>query len=65
MFFRLTGIKDISEKNYSLELLIEGQDSTAVKNFLADQKVIVLGLEHYHGEPQDFGGVYLDIKGAE
>ena len=54
MFFRLTGIKDISEKNYTLELLIEGHDIVSVKNFLSEQKVIVLGLEHYTRDPRDF-----------
>ncbi len=63
MFFHLTGIKDISDKNYSLELLIEGEDVSSVKQFLSDQKVIVLGLEYYTGKPEDFGTMYLDIEG--
>ena len=63
MFFHLTGIKDISDKNYSLELLIEGEDVSSVKQFLSDQKVIVLGLEYYTGKPGDFGTMYLDIEG--
>ena len=65
MFFHLTGIKDISDKNYSLELLIEGEDVSSVKQFLSDQKVIILGLEHYTGKPEDFGDVYLDIAGKD
>lgn len=65
MFFHLTGIKDISDKNYSLELLIEGEDVAAVKQFLSDQKVIILGLEHYARKPEDFGDIYLDIEGKE
>lgn len=63
MFFHLTGIKDISDKNYSLELLIEGEDVSSVKQFLSDQKVIVLELEYYTGKPEDFGTMYLDIEG--
>lgn len=63
MFFHLTGIKDISDKNYSLELLIEGEDVSSVKQFLSDQKVVVLGLEYYTGKPEDFGTMYLDIEG--
>ena len=63
MFFHLTGIKNISDKNYSLELLIEGEDVSSVKQFLSDQKVIVLGLEYYTGKPEDFGTMYLDIEG--
>lgn len=62
MFFHLTGIKDIADRNYSLELLIEGEDVSSVKQFLADQKVIVLGLEHFTNEPQTFGAVYLDVE---
>ena len=62
MFFHLTGIKDIADRNYSLELLIEGEDVSSVKQFLADQKVIVLGLEHFTNEPQTFGSVYLDVE---
>jgi len=42
MFFRLTGIKDISDKNYTLELLIEADDAATVKKFLGDQKVIII-----------------------
>lgn len=62
MFFHLTGIKDIADRNYSLELLIEGEDVSSVKQFLADQKIIVLGLEHFTNEPQTFGAVYLDVE---
>ncbi len=62
MFFHLTGIKDIADRNYSLEFLIEGEDISSVKQFLADQKVIVLGLEHFTNEPQTFGAVYLDVE---
>ena len=62
MFFHLTGIKDIADRNYSLEFLIEGEDISSVKQFLADQKVIVLGLEHFTTEPQTFGSVYLDVE---
>ena len=62
MFFHLTGIKDIADRNYSLEFLIEGEDVSSVKQFLADQKVIVLGLEHFTNEPQTFGAVYLDVE---
>ena len=62
MFFHLTGIKDIADRNYSLEFLIEGEDISSVKQFLADQKVIVLGLEHFTNEPQTFGSVYLDVE---
>ncbi len=62
MFFHLTGIKDIADRNYSLEFLIEGEDISSVKQFLADQKVIVLGLEHFTTEPQTFGAVYLDVE---
>lgn len=65
MFFHLTGIKDISDKNYSLELLIEGEDVSSVKQFLSDQKVIILGLEHYTGKPEDFGDIYLDIASKD
>ncbi len=62
MFFHLTGIKDIADRNYSLEFLIEGEDISSVKQFLADQKVIVLGLDHFTTEPQTFGSVYLDVE---
>lgn len=62
MFFHLTGIKDIADRNYSLEFLIEGEDISSVKQFLADQKVIILGLEHFTNEPQTFGAVYLDVE---
>ena len=62
MFFHLTGIKDIADRNYSLEFLIEGEDISSVKQFLADQKVIVLGLEHFTNEPRTFGAVYLDVE---
>ena len=62
MFFHLTGIKDIADRNYSLEFLIEGEDISSVKQFLADQKVIVLGLEHFTTKPQTFGAVYLDVE---
>lgn len=42
MFFHLTGLKDISDKNYTLSVLIEADDIAVVKNFLETQKVITL-----------------------
>lgn len=62
MFFRLTGIKDISDKNYTLELLIEADDITTVKKFLGDQKVIIIWLEMYQWDVADFGKSYIVVK---
>lgn len=62
MFFRLTGIKDISDKNYTLELLIEADDAATVKKFLGDQKVIIIWLEIYHWDAADFGKSYVVVK---
>ena len=62
MFFRLTGIKDISDKNYTLELLIEADDAATVKKFLGDQKVIIIWLEIYHWDVTDFGKSYIVVK---
>lgn len=62
MFFHLTGIKDISDKNYTLEFLIEGHDLASVKTLLSEQKVIILGLEHYTQDPRDFWDTYLDVE---
>lgn len=62
MFFRLTGIKDISDKNYTLELLIEAEDVATVKKFLGDQKVIIIWLEIYHWDVADFGKSYIVVK---
>ena len=62
MFFRLTGIKDISDKNYTLELLIEADDAATVKKFLGDQKVIIIWLEIYHWDAADFGKSYIVVK---
>ena len=62
MFFRLTGIKDISDKNYTLELLIEAEDVATVKKFLGDQKVIIIWLEIYQWDIADFGKSYIVVK---
>ena len=62
MFFRLTGIKDISDKNYTLELLIEADDITTVKKFLGGQKVIIIWLEMYQWDVADFGKSYIVVK---
>ena len=62
MFFRLTGIKDISDKNYTLELLIEADDAATVKKFLGDQKVIIIWLEIYHWDVANFGKSYIVVK---
>jgi len=62
MFFRLTGIKDISDKNYTLELLIEADDAATVKKFLGDQKVIIIWLEIYQWDVADFGKSYIVVK---
>lgn len=61
MFFHFTGLKDISEKNYTLDLLIEAEDIAIVKDFLASQKVITLGLEHYTGSVEDFGNIFMHL----
>ncbi|MDO4713816.1 MAG: hypothetical protein Q4B28_04125 [bacterium] len=65
MFFHLTGLKDISDKNYTLEVLIEADDIAIVKSFLEAQKVITLGLEIYKGEVDAFGRVYFLVKYQE
>ena len=62
MFFRLTGIKDISDKDYTLELLIEADDAATVKKFLGDQKVIIIWLEIYQWDVADFGKSYIVVK---
>ena len=62
MFFRLTGIKDISDKNYTLELLIEADDAATVKKFLGDQKVIIIWLEIYQWDIANFGKSYIVVK---
>lgn len=54
MLFHFVGLKDISEKNYPLDVLIQADDTTIVKDFLSEQKIITLGLEIYNGDPQDF-----------
>ena len=65
MFFHLTWIKDISEKNYTIELLVEGEDSNTVKSFLTSEKIIVLWLDPYEESPQNFWDFYLDIQGKD
>lgn len=54
MFFHFIGIKDISEKNYTLDLLFQADDITTVKDFLNEQKAITLGLDIYNEDPQNF-----------
>ena len=54
MFFHFTGIKDISDKNYTLDLLIESEDISQIKEFLNFHKAITLLLEEYPGQSQDF-----------
>lgn len=61
MFFHFTGIKDISEKNYTLDLLIEAEDISIVKEFLAFQKVVTLGLEIFQGEAKHFGKTFFTV----
>lgn len=62
MFFHLTGIKDISDKNYTLEFLIEAEDIAMIKSFLATQKVITLGLEQVSQIPMEFSKTYLIVS---
>lgn len=62
MFFHLTGIKDISEKNYTLERLLQTDDISSVKSFLAKQKVIVLWLVEYTWEASAFWDFYAQLQ---
>ena len=62
MFFHFTGIKDISDKNYTLDLLIESEDISQIKEFLNFHKAITLLLEEYPGQSQDFWSVFLTIQ---
>ena len=62
MFFHFTGIKDISDKNYTLDLLIESEDISQIKEFLNFHKAITLLLEEYPGQAQDFWSVFLTIQ---
>lgn len=61
MFFHFTGIKDISDKNYTLDLLIEAEDISIVKAFLASQKVVTLGLEVFEGDVAGFWKTFFSL----
>lgn len=65
MFFHFIGIKDISEKNYTLDLLFEAEDISQIKDFLNFHKAITLSLEEYTQDPQNFGSVYMVIQFKE
>ena len=65
MFFHFIGIKDISEKNYTLDLLFEAEDISQIKDFLNFHKAITLSLEEYTKDPQSFGSVYMVIQFKE
>lgn len=65
MFFHFIGIKDISEKNYTLDLLFEAEDISQIKDFLNFHKAITLSLEEYTKDPQNFGSVYMVIQFKE
>lgn len=42
MLFHLTGIKEAAGKNYTLDFLIQEPDISKIKNFLSEQKVVVI-----------------------
>ena len=65
MFFHLTGIKDIAGKNYTLDILIEGEDASSVKAFFSGQKVVIIGLEKFDGVTESFGQLYATLQGEK
>lgn len=62
MFFHFTGLKEIWEKNYTLDLLFEAEDINLIKDFLNFHKTITLLLESSDQDPQTFGEVFLLIQ---
>lgn len=62
MFFHFTGLKEISEKNYTLDLLIQAEDPAPIREFLNFHKAITLLLEPYEQDPLSFGEIFLVIQ---
>ena len=62
MFFHLTWLKDTTEKNYTLDFLIESEDIIKARAFLSEEKVITLGLDEYKEEPQKYWDFFAEIK---
>jgi len=62
MFFHFTWIKDTTEKNYTLDFLIESEDIIKARAFLSEGKVVTLGLDEYKEEPQKFWDYFAEIK---
>ena len=54
MFFRAVGIKEISKKTYNIDILIDSDSSTTVRNMLHDSGVVVLDVAEYPGDASSF-----------
>ena len=62
MFFHVSWIKDTSEKNYTIDLLIESDDIIKARAFLSEEKVVTLWLDEYKEEPQKFWDFFAEVK---
>lgn len=65
MLFHLTGIKEAAGKNYTLDFLIQEPDISKIKNFLSEQKVVVIWLENYSQPLESFGKTHALLEGEK
>ena len=62
MFFRAVGIKEISKKTYNIDILIDSDSSTTVRNMLHDSGVVVLDVAEYPGDASSFWSAWVVIS---
>ena len=62
MIFRVVGIKEVSKRNYNLDVLIEADSADFIRNMLHDLWVVVLDVAEYPWDALSFWTAWIVLK---
>lgn len=62
MFFRIIGIKEAQGKKYNIDILIEWESESIVREFLQYYNIILLNISKYENSKDSFWKIELTIK---
>ena len=61
MYFHLIWIKEKDWKQHELDLLLQGKDEELVRSFLSHWWVVIVSLNEYKENPEDFGNLKMSV----
>ena len=61
MYFHLIWIKEKDWKQHELDLLLQWEDDNLVRGFLSHRWVVIVSLNEYKENPENFGGIKMSV----